>query len=183
MFCSKSLHLVHRGNLQCKSKGQADRVSAGAFQDSRECYILPSLDCGKVRRSSTSEPSTTQRDHRKILLNFMKFSQLFYLTLLCWRVALTDYRCKTIRSALAVRQLVSQFASEDTYVTFLLNSFLFLKMLKPFLTSSWSCYWNVRIFFTLQACLLKRIAKCFPLCRLVDCVFQDSVEIDWKGPE
>lgn len=121
----KSAFSSHWGNLQCKSKGQADWVSAGAFQDSRGYYILPSLDCGKVRWSSTSEPSTTQRDHRKILINFMKFSQLFYLTLLCWRVALTDYRCKTIHSALAVRQLGSQFVSGDTYVTFLLNSFYF----------------------------------------------------------
>lgn len=137
------------GNLQCKSKGRAECLSAGAFHAIREYHASPALFVsGTVWGSSTSDPLTTQRDGKSFLLNFMIFSQMFYLTLLRWTVALTDYICKTIHTAVAARQLGSRVVSGDTYVAFFFTK-QFLKILKPFLTSSWSCYWNVRIFFTL----------------------------------
>ena len=65
-----------------------------------------------------SSLSLPQRDRKKFLLNFMIFSQMFYLTLLRWTVALTDYICKTIHTAVAARQLGSRVVSGDTCVTF-----------------------------------------------------------------
>lgn len=60
----KSAFSSHWGNLQCKSKGQADCVSAGAFQDSRGYYILPSLDCGKVRWSFNHPKGSQKNPHQ-----------------------------------------------------------------------------------------------------------------------
>lgn len=80
------------------------------------CFTL--CVSGTIWGRSLSDPLTTQRDCRKFLLSFMVFSQMFYLTLLRWTVALTDYICKTIHTVVAARQLESQVVSGDIYVTF-----------------------------------------------------------------
>lgn len=79
MFCSKSLRLVHiEAIFNARAKARLTVCLLERFRiagDITFCLLWTVEKFGGA--------STTQRDHRKIVINFMKFSQLFYLTLLC----------------------------------------------------------------------------------------------------